>query len=56
VYPAHDYKGRCCTSIKEEKETNPRLQLSHDEFIKTMNALHPPKPDLFEEAIKKNSE
>jgi len=55
VYPAHDYQGRSFTTLKEEKENNPRLKLSHDEFVKMMNELHPPKPDLFEEAIEKNS-
>ena len=55
VYPAHDYQGRSFTTIKEEKEKNPRLKLDHDEFVATMNELHPPKPDLFDEAIEKNS-
>lgn len=55
VYPAHDYKGRLSTTIGDEKRTNPRFALSHDEFIVAMNAHHPPKPDLFEEAIEANS-
>jgi len=55
VYPAHDYKGRSYTTLKEEKENNPRLQLNHDDFVKIMNELHPKKPDLFSEAIEKNS-
>jgi glyoxylase-like metal-dependent hydrolase (beta-lactamase superfamily II) len=55
VYPAHDYEGRSYTTLKEEKENNPRLQLNHDDFVKMMNELHPEKPDLFSEAIEKNS-
>ncbi len=55
VYPAHDYKERSHTTIKEERKNNPKLQLNYKDFIKTMNELHPPKPDLFSEAIEKNS-
>jgi sulfur dioxygenase len=25
IYPAHDYKGRTCSSVREEKKWNPRL-------------------------------
>lgn len=55
VYPAHDYKGRTETTIGKERESNPRLKWSREEFITTMDAYHPPKPDLFEMAITKNS-
>lgn len=56
VYPAHDYKGRTQSTIGMEKSNNPRLQMSHEEFVEHMNAHHPPKPELFDEAIAKNSE
>ena len=56
VYPAHNYKGQINSTIGDERAHNPRLALSEDEFIKVMDAHHPPKPDLFEEAIAKNSE
>lgn len=55
VWPAHDYKGRTHTTIGSERETNPRLKWLREEFIKTMNEYHPPKPDLFEIAVAKNS-
>ncbi len=56
VYPAHDYKNREYSTIKHEKENNPRLQLSKEEFIKTMDSHHPEKPELFDQAIEKNSQ
>ncbi len=55
VYPAHDYKGRVASSIEVEKESNPRLQLSREDFIKTMDEHHPELPELFEESIAANS-
>lgn len=55
VYPAHNYEGRTHTTIGDEKRSNVRLSWSHDEFVRQMDALHPPKPDLFEIAIAKNS-
>jgi glyoxylase-like metal-dependent hydrolase (beta-lactamase superfamily II) len=55
VYPAHDYKGRIQTTIKEERTMNPRLKWSEEEFITTMDNYHPELPELFEEAIAKNS-
>lgn len=55
VYPAHDYKGQEKTTIGEEKMSNPRLQMSRDEFIEFMDNLNPPKPDLFDVAVSENS-
>ena len=47
IYPGHDYKGRCCSSVGEEKQHNPRLGKgqSLDEFVAIMAALElaPPK-------------
>lgn len=40
VYPAHDYAGRTCSSIIEEKYFNPRLQVSsRDQYIEQMEGL-----------------
>lgn len=40
VYPAHDYEGRTCSSICEEKRFNPRLQVkSREAYIRQMNGL-----------------
>lgn len=56
VYPGHDYQGRVSSTIGDEKATNPRLALSRDEFIRHLDAHHPPKPELLEDAIRLNSE
>lgn len=55
VYPSHDYKGRVASSIEVERDTNPRLALSREDFITTMDAHHPELPELFEESIEANS-
>jgi glyoxylase-like metal-dependent hydrolase (beta-lactamase superfamily II)/rhodanese-related sulfurtransferase len=47
IYPGHDYKGRSCSSVGEEKQHNPRLGKGKtlEEFVAIMAALHlaPPK-------------
>lgn len=47
IYPGHDYKGRCCTSVGEEKEHNPRLGQGKtlEQFIAIMAGLQlaPPR-------------
>ena len=55
VYPAHNYKNQINSTIGNERENNPRLALSHDEFITAMDAHYPQKPDLFDIAIAENS-
>ena len=38
VYPAHDYNGKKFSTIEDEKNNNPRLQVnSPDEYIEIMN-------------------
>ena len=44
LFPAHDYKGRTVTSVKEEKTLNPRLAKPREEFVKIMNNLGLPYP------------
>lgn len=39
LFPAHDYKGFTSTTVLEEKQFNPRLTKSEDEFIEIMNNL-----------------
>lgn len=56
VYPGHNYKGETHSTIGREKEENPRLQHTKEEFIASLDAHNPPKPDLFDEAISKNSQ
>jgi hypothetical protein len=55
VRPGHDYKERNQSVLQEELHTNPRLALCESEFIATMDAHHPEKPELFEASIKENS-
>lgn len=55
VYPGHNYKGQISSTIGEEKQNNSRLILPHDAFIETMEAHHPPSPELFEQSIATNS-
>ncbi len=47
IYPGHDYKGRPCSSVGEEKRFNPRLGggKTVEEFVAIMEALDlaPPK-------------
>ena len=56
VYPAHDYKGRTVSSIGEEKQFNPRLNLKIDlnQFVKIMSELDLASPKKIEQAVKAN--
>lgn len=55
VYPGHDYKGWCCSSIGEERRHNPRLAgKSADEYAEIMNNLHLPDPKLMDVAVPAN--
>ncbi len=56
VYPAHNYEGKTHSTIKDEKQTNPRMKMTKDEFIKTLNEHKPEKPELFDIAVEKNSQ
>jgi sulfur dioxygenase len=51
LYPGHDYSGRLCTTVGEEKKYNPRLggQRSVDDFVGFMENLglaHPKQIDV----------
>lgn len=54
IYPAHDYIGQTVSTVKEEKEFNPRLTKSLEEFVKIMNNLNLPKPDKIDIAVPAN--
>jgi sulfur dioxygenase len=55
VYPAHDYKGETVSTIAEEREFNPRLQVkSVEEYVDIMNNLNLPNPKMMDEAIPAN--
>ena len=55
VYPAHDYNGKRFSTIKNEKDTNPRLQVkSVDEYVEIMNSLKLSNPKMMDIAVSAN--
>ena len=55
VYPAHDYNGKKYSTIRDEKNNNPRLQVtSAEEYIKIMNNLKLDNPKMMNIAITAN--
>ena len=55
VYPAHDYNGKKYSTIRDEKNNNPRLQVtSSEEYIKIMNNLKLDDPNMMNIAITAN--
>lgn len=55
IYPAHDYKGWTASSVREEREHNPRLQVaSSAEYADIMNALDLPDPKMMDVAVAAN--
>jgi len=56
VYPAHDYEGRCVSSIAQEKSRNPRLGQgrSKEDFVALMDSLNLPYPRKIDFAVPGN--
>lgn len=55
VWPGHDYQGRTCSSIGQEKATNTRVAgKTQAEFVAFMNALQLPRPKRIDEAVPAN--
>ncbi len=55
IYPAHDYKGESVSTIGEEKNFNPRLQVSSvQEYVQIMDNLNLDNPKLMDVAVSKN--
>ncbi|MES2823013.1 MAG: MBL fold metallo-hydrolase [Pseudomonadota bacterium] len=55
VYPAHDYKGWMVSTIAEEKQHNPRLQLPNEnDYAEFMNTLKLPDPKMMDIAVPAN--
>ena len=55
VYPAHDYKGRTCSTLEEELRSNPRLQKrDREEFVALMRSHSPSMPEHLTEALRVN--
>ena len=55
VYPAHDYNGKRCSTIRDEKNNNPRLQVtSAEEYTEIMNKLILKDPEMMDIAVPAN--
>ena len=55
IYPAHDYKGHTCSTLEEEKRSNPRLlKKEREEFVAMMRAHSPSMPEHLTEALRVN--
>ena len=55
VYPAHDYNGKKYSTINDEKNNNPRLQVtSAEEYAKIMDNLKLEDPKIMDIAITAN--
>ena len=55
VYPAHDYNGKKYSTIENEKNNNPRLQVSSKEqYAEIMNNLNLPNPKMLDIAVPAN--
>lgn len=55
IYPAHDYKGRTCSTIGSELTDNPRLQKRDREtFVEMMRTLSLSMPEHLTEALRVN--
>src|SRR5947208_238475 len=55
IFPAHDYKGETVSTIGEEKQFNPRLQVkSVDEYAELMSNLKLSNPKMMDVAVPAN--
>jgi sulfur dioxygenase len=58
VYPGHDYSGRRCSTLGDEKQNNPKMLFhSEEEFVEYMDLENPKKLGSVEhlaEALKAN--
>ena len=55
VYPAHDYNGKKYSTVKNEKNNNPRLQVSSaEEYAEIMNNLNLELPEMIDIAVPAN--
>ena len=56
VYPAHDYNGKKYSTIENEKNNNPRLQVSSkEEYADIMNNLKLAYPKMIDVAVPANT-
>lgn len=57
VYPGHDYRGMTSSTIGEEQQFNPRLQVgSKAEYVELMTNLKLPNPKYMDVAVPANQQ
>ena len=55
VYPAHDYNGKKFSTIEDEKNKNPRLQVKNaNEYVEIMSNLKLANPKMMDVAVPAN--
>jgi glyoxylase-like metal-dependent hydrolase (beta-lactamase superfamily II) len=56
VYPGHDYEGRCVSTIRQERNRNPRLGGNRplEDFVNLMDSLELPYPKRMDLAVPAN--
>ena len=55
VYPAHDYNGKKFSTIENEKNNNPRLQVnSKEQYVEIMDNLNLANPKMIDVAVPAN--
>ena len=55
MYPAHDYNGKKFSTIKNEKNNNPRLQVnSKEQYTEIMDNLNLANPKMIDVAVPAN--
>lgn len=55
LYPGHDYQGMSQSTIGEEKQHNPRLQVQNkEEYVRMMAGLNLPNPKFMDVAVPAN--
>ena len=56
IYPGHDYEGRRVSTIRQEKDHNPRLGGNRplEEFVTLMDGLELPYPKRMDLAVPAN--
>ncbi|MCA2959296.1 MAG: MBL fold metallo-hydrolase [Silvanigrellales bacterium] len=54
VYPGHDYKGQHVSTIGEQKEKNPLLNLSEEAFLAELASWNLPPPKKIKQSVPAN--
>ncbi len=54
VYPGHDYQGRIQSSVGTERQSNPWLHMSREDFVRELTANPPPRPANMDDLLRLN--